>query len=268
MEGNAELYPIYRRWHAGEVLEADGIIVAADVTQEWLLPWWLSRYQRHNAYPVTFVDFGMSAEMQKWCAERGRYVKLPVADVFVSDKDAVQAPVVARWEYTHGKYFWPCRQAWFKKPMACLLSPYRRTLWIDVDCEVLGSLEALFELCGHPSGLAIAKEQHETSFQKIIYNSGVMAFRWGLKLFETWADLCIDSNDAFPGDQNVLSQIIQDQGIEICELPLIYNWSRCSPPNPQAVILHWHGAHGKSVIAHQMAQENLAPFLAPFLEKA
>ena len=73
--------------------------------------------------------------------------------------------------------FWQCRNAWFKKPLACLQSPFKRTIWVDLDCEVRRELGELFAL-GEQS-LALTQDAfvaYSTSYP--IYNSGV-PFREG-----------------------------------------------------------------------------------------
>jgi hypothetical protein len=226
--------------------------VGADLTQEWLLPWWWENYKRFNAHPVTFVDLGMSLEMKAWCKERGEYIQLLVADVFVAEKEQIEPQRIDEWEQGHGKTFWPSRNAWFKKPLACLQTPYNRSIWIDLDCEIRGTVSSLFELADHPSGVAMAREVHEIDSQGPLYNSGVIAFRHGISLFERWADDALDLNHLFSGDQNALSLRIFEEKATIGEIPPIYNWSRYHPDNPDTIILHWHGVHGKSVICHQI----------------
>ena len=36
-------------------------------------------------------------------------------------------------------------------------------------------------------------------------------------------------------------------------MPTIFNWSRLLEPNPEAVVLHWHGPEGKEQIKKMMA---------------
>lgn len=252
-----KLYIQYRKWARSNEAKGDGVVVGSDLTQQWLLPWWWEHYRRFNAYPVTFVDLGMSNEMKQWCQERGTLVSLPVADIFVAEKSDVEPKLSEQWEGIYGNRFWPSRNAWFKKPAACLQSPYSRSIWIDLDCEIRGPLEALFGFCETSEGLALAKEEHESTADQIGYNSGVVVFKQGIPLIESWADLAFDSNESFAGDQDVLSKIIHDQHLKIPQLPSIYNWSRCYGENPQAVILHWHGLYGKSYIHHQMRRSQL-----------
>jgi hypothetical protein len=244
-------YARYRKWRPDPISEKNGIVVGSDLTQEWLLPWWWKHYSTYHSYPVGFVDFGMSETMKAWCREHGELIPLLVADIFVADKQEIDPTLVKEMEKACGKNFWPCRHAWFKKPLACLQSPFYKSIWIDLDCQIRGSISRLFDLC--EEHLAIAVDPcHSLS-----YNSGVMVFKQGLDIIETWADQAFDRNHEFRGDQDVLSAIIHEQAVKITEIPAIYNWSRCSQPNPDAVILHWHGPQGKSEIVHQIMKMNL-----------
>lgn len=241
------LYPHYRIWRRHQLREEDGILVGSDWNQEWLLPYWWENYQKYNRYPVAFVDFGMSQEKKKWCCERGEYISLQVGNVFVKEKDEVQEEIAARWERLGGGNVWSHRHVWFKKPLACLQSPFRNTVWIDLDCEILGSLKTVFEACTHPSGIAIAKHRSAQSSYPT-YNSGVIAFQRNLPLIEMWAHQAFARTDAFCGDQDLLSRIVFEQKIDICELPCIYNWHIGFGDNPEAIINHWLGDIGKAAL--------------------
>lgn len=231
----------------------EGVVVGSDQTQEWLLPWWWDHYTHHNRYPVTFADFGLSLEKKMWCRERGTLVTLREID-FALERDAIDPELVAVWEAQFGKAFWPSRGAWFKKPLACLSSPFERSLWLDLDCEVRGNLAPLFELAEHPSGIAMARDSFEVPG---IYNSGVIAFRRDLPLLHDWARASFEQNHTFRGDQELLSYLIAEQKLTIGEISPLYNWSRCQGDKPDAVIYHWHGEHGRAVIKHELWTKNL-----------
>ena len=93
-----------------------------------------------------------------------------------------------------------------------------------------------------------------------MYNSGVIVFKRGLPVFETWADLALEHNHTFAGDQDILSKVIYDQKLAITVLSPLYNWERCRDHNAEAVILHWHGQYGKSYIYHQIMSASLKVF--------
>lgn len=245
---NLSLYSSYCKWGREEPIAEEGVMVASDLSLEWLLPLWWETYRATNSFPVAFVDLGLSDSMKRWCKERGIYIRLKVADVFVAEKNEVDPQLIDEWEEAHGKQFWECRNGWFKKPMACLLTPFKKTVWLDLDCEVRGPLHELFKFCDHPSGIAIAEEQN-SPFGGV--NSGVIAFKKGIALLETWAEKSIEQNQLYFGDQDVLVALIEDFFL----LPSIYNWSRCKEENPNAVILHWHGMHGKTILRHRIAKE-------------
>lgn len=228
----------------------DGIIIASDQTLEWMLPWWWDRYQNHNPHPVAFIDLGLSFEKKEWCKQRGELIPLRVID-FAEEIDPETAK---KWEEEFGNQFWESRNAWFKKPLACLKSPFQRTLWIDVDCEVRAPISPLFEYADKPIGFAMAKEQVDLSRDYQIYNSGVIAFRQNHPLLKMWADACLAQNQNFRGDQEVFSHMIAETKYAIDEVPPLYNWSRCMEERSDALIQHWHGHHGKYIVRVQLQE--------------
>ncbi len=248
------LYSKYKKWQRENLLNEDGIIVGVDLTQEWILPWWWERYRRCNSHPVTFVDLGMSQEKKEWCKERGHYIHLPVANVFVAERKEMDPVLVAELEQKHGAQFWYSREAWFKKPLACLQSPYRRSIWLDLDCEVRQDIKGVFDLCENPLGIAIAKDLHYHQTQ--CYNTGVVVFKRECHLIEQWAEQAFSLNHEFLGDQDVLSFIMNEQNLQPTLLPSCYNWSRCWGVNPDAIIFHFHGPAGKRLISILIRHES------------
>lgn len=231
--------------------DENGILVGSDITQEWLLPWWWDNYSTYNTHPVAFVDFGMSFEKKEWCRARGELIPLRIFADFVKEEPDIDPKHIETWEKNWGKRFWKCREAWFKKPLGCLQTPFQRTLWIDLDCEIRGNLSSLFEYT--PLGLV---HDHDTK-EYPIYNSGVISYSRSLPLIETWAKLSVKENEKFVGDQDVLSYVIHQNAQAPSQIPKIYNWSRILEENNEAVILHWHGDHGKVVIQSQIQCQNL-----------
>src|SRR5690606_10167073 len=106
----------------------DGVLVGSDLTLEWALPWWWERYKTYNTHPVAFVDMGLCFEMKEWCKQRGELIRLKIVDF----TEEVEPKLAQEWEEKTGTQFWGSRGAWFKKPFACLSSPFERTLWIDI----------------------------------------------------------------------------------------------------------------------------------------
>lgn len=251
-------YEPFLTWRTSGLREEDGIIVGTDISQEWLLPWWWRNYQKYNSYPVVFVDLGMSYEKKAWCKERGELIPLRLFADFVNEKSQVDRAKIRAWEEETGNHFWSCREAWFKKPLACLQTPFLRTLWIDLDCEVRGSIGDLFSYADEPPGLAMVKDQgfkNKDSYQ--MYNSGVICYRRHLDAIVDWGRACIETNGLFRGDQEVFSYLIAEKKIPLSVLSSLYNWSRTLHENKEAVIFHWHGPFGKFAIRQQLNFENL-----------
>ncbi len=229
-----------------------GIICGADSSQEWLLPWWWERYSAENAYPVTFCDFGMSQEAKEWCTKRGEVIAIPFDPTLVTPYEDVDPLLVKQWETCYTSTVWDFRPVWFKKPFALLQSPYKRGVWLDLDCEILQSIEPLFEFCGAQEQLGIMREftwQHLLKFDPaIVYNSGVIVFEHGAPIIEQWAEGSVTLNHLFWGDEVLLSHLIQQMQLDVFELPGIYNWRLSQGMNLNAVIVHWLGGGGKSFI--------------------
>lgn len=236
-------------WHRDHLREGDGVIVGCNEAQEWLLLWWWENYKKWNRYPVSFVDFGMSERAKNWCVERGELIPLSRYDLFVLDADEIDPELVSQWEKRFG-YLWDRRRAWFKKPSACLKSPYRRTIWIDLDCEVVKSLDPLFQLSSE-TGFAIARDPIVDG-----YNSGVIGFERGCPLIQKWAKAAQSQNGKFPGDQDLLTHLIETGEEQIYTLPEIYNWSFSNEIDENVVIRHWLTNIAKSLLKNQIHAMN------------
>jgi hypothetical protein len=219
-----------------------GVIVGCDNAQEWLLEWWWERYHAENDYPVTFVDMGMSEAKHNWCSERGEIIRLDLDASFVKSRNDIDSKLVDQWDSL--PYIWNSRNAWFKKPFALLLSPYERTVWLDLDCEVLGSLHGLFSQYAQCE-LAMAREHRSDNLPlghpDIVYNGGVIVFQHGFFLIQKWAEDALTRNHQFLGDDFLLSALVYETGYAMLELPQIYNWRIVHGISLNAVIVHWVG---------------------------
>ncbi len=233
------LYSQYRVWRTENLRKVDGVLVATDRTQEWMLPWWWEHYVGCNDYPVAFVDFGMSEKMKEWCSERGELIPLPLSDVFVVEQEEIEEDLIRSWKIDVNTYS-SSRRAWFKKPFACLWSPFRRTLWLDLDCEVRGSLAPLFDVSTDPSGIALYEELISDPYP--IYNSGVISFQRGIPLIEAWAAECFSKNHHYRGDQEVISHLIAKLGIGVGRLSRQMNW------------LRWYGEASDILVFHRCGE--------------
>src|SRR5690606_32524052 len=100
----------------------DGVLVLCDAETEWLLPWWLGHFRRsHPGLPIALADAGMTGEGRAEAARAGM-VRFPYRP-----PDGVEFA-----------------RPWLHKPFAIRQSPFSRTVFTDLDCEVRASLAPLF----------------------------------------------------------------------------------------------------------------------------
>lgn len=228
-----------------------GVIVGCDQKQEWMLPWWWSHYTAHNNLPVAFIDFGMTAYAKNWCKSRGKCISLKAPQRFVFSKEQIAQELSEKWEHRYGFHLWSGRNRWFYKPFALLQTPFKETIWLDLDCEVLGSLKHLYRKLHRHSRMALA-QNHTRSFDETTYSSGVIVYDVKSPLLTHWAASCVRNNHQFLNDQEVLTHLIQESQLEIAELSPKYNWAIQAGINPEAVILHWSGTWGKQAIRNRL----------------
>ncbi len=232
-----------------------GVLVASDSHMEWLLPWWWERYSSSNALPVVFVDFGMSLKMKSWCQERGVVIHL--------EERSFPKEISKEWSCSYGDSYLQARQAWFKKPLACLLSPFEETVWIDLDCEILSSIESIYQVLEKDKEIGVALDPLGFVSEEIpsAFNSGVIVFRKNSLLIQRWARLCLQESDQYWSDDRVLSAVIHEFQEKVVILPPIYNW-RISEGVPfYAKIIHWCGEWGKAyIVSHGGLKESLQKF--------
>jgi hypothetical protein len=217
-----------------------GILIGSDHKTEWLLPWWWKYYSKYNDFPVAIADFGLSPKMLKWCQKRFQVLSLKCPKDFVQQKGVLSKHLAKQWQDIYKGDVWEAREAWFKKPLACLQTPFDITVWLDVDCEVCGPLKPLFDSFEKKTELAIVRESQD-------YNSGVLLFRKNASFLKKWAELCINDNGKYMGDQNALTELILAGKIQIKELDPKYNWRMIQGYNDSVVVAHWC-AWGKEYI--------------------
>lgn len=219
-----------------------GVIIGSDSQMEWLLPWWWDRYQAHCNLPVAFADFGMTPLSKKWCEERGKVFAVARADI----QCAIHPKRKQEWENHYTSLVWKSRPIWFLKPSALLLSPFERSLWIDLDCEVTGPIEPIFEVLDSEADVGLVRDRRKNRW--VSYSSGVVLFRQKASIIADWAKLCLKKQNCYMGDENVIAHLIRKGGYRIQELPDTFNWMMYNGYHPAASIHHWGGAWGKEYI--------------------
>jgi len=231
-------------------MSTQGILTAADERMEWLLPWWWERVREHNQLPIAVVDFGMSHFGKAFCEERG--ILLPFS---LDDPLDTSTPHAEKWAPICGEIFFENRKRWMLKPFAFQLTPFERTLWLDLDCEVLASLDLLFTLEGdfwlaqeNEPSLRRAREEKLIAEDEMLYNSGVIVYSQGSSIIKQWGEMVIEEGEDFWSDQHVLSRMIHRDEIPVGVLSSNYNWRMTGGLNLHAVIIHWVGSWGKEYI--------------------
>lgn len=240
-----------------------GVIVGCDRTLECLLPWWWEHYSTHNPFAVAFADFGMSPEALAWCQQKGPC--LTIAKPSPHKREQIPLPQQILWEKLYGNGIWQLRDAWFLKPQALIHSPFSIGLWIDLDCQILGSLEPLFNALMGGMDIGLVKEPQEVqrglaqlnvlNDQESYYNSGVILFRQHAPILYHWAQEVLENHTLHTGDQGALCRALFHHPTPLIELPALFNWLTRLGPNPQARILHFSGQE-KLKIFKMLAPQN------------
>ena len=258
-------YSRYVEWRFEAPHAEQGIVVGCSQQQEWLLPWWWMHFRLHNEYPVTFVDFGdMSRAAKQWCEQRGELAALNMPiETFLAAKEQVHAEHAKSWQKPDLD-LWRVRVEWFKKPFACLQTPYKKTIWLDLDCQVRKNLAPLFAYAASAPQMALSAEPsliqsiHEQ--QGIIlygekeYNTGVIVFQHGTPFVVEWAKMCIKCSGIVRGDQEALSRLAFVKEIPFEELDQRFNYrGNVLDEVPKMTIVHWLGG-SKEYIRSRMEE--------------
>jgi len=240
------------KWN-GKPKYEEGVIVGCTQEQEWLLPWWWMNFRLHSNHPVTFFNFGnMTEKGINWCRNRGEVILLDLPDNLFTSKDHIDPKKVQEWEKTwwHGAAVWDLRILWYKKIFTFLNTPYRKTVWLDLDCQVRGSINPLFsEYLKTGFGISAESDTNQDILRQkgvllpneVMYNSGVISFTYGSQIVQDWLDMIIDHNQEYMADQQLLTRMLYLKKPPFDNIPLIYNWAPVYGDNPQAVIIHWWG---------------------------
>ncbi len=191
----------------------------------------------------------MSEPAKAWCARHGELIAVSVDTSFLHP---ISAAHKKKWEMHYDPSLKNIRQNCFKKPFACLTSPYKQTLWIDLDCEIIKGLDDLFTYCSPTSQVGLVQEVETNHYPRwspgVFYNGGVIAFVHGCDLIAQWAQECRVRNDKYCFDDNILSALINEQQLNITELPPECNWKFIWGFNMNAIIVHWATNAGKNFI--------------------
>lgn len=237
----------YLKWREKDLQGGLGVLVASDAKAEIFLPWWYANYSAYNAFPITFVDFGMTEKGRQWCEKRGEVIPLDIPKDLLAKRVLPKAEGILEAKLAGFRHKQP---VWFKKPFAFLLTPYESTVWLDLDCQVKVNLEPLFALSREGIGLSLLpKPAPFKSGDKYWYNSGVVSYTAGNLIIKRWVEATVNMQGWFIGDEDILSRVINEMKAPVVELPIIYNWLvEHLGEDPRAAIVHWNGSVKERII--------------------
>lgn len=114
---------------------------------------------------------------------------------------------------------------------------------MDIDCEIRGSLDEVFESLKEP-GLHVTRDAHRDN----IVGDGFCIFVSALALLDDWVRQCI----WYTSSQRALNYVAEKYHVHVYLLPPQYHAYRMDGPDPNALVYHWTGPKGKQEIQQQM----------------
>jgi hypothetical protein len=239
-------------------MTSKGVLVATDQTLEWMLPWWVYHYKKHCDLPIAFVDLGMSEEKKALCKEHGTLISIESKEFHFEPSKLEKLADGGEFNLSSLKSTLSRRNAWFLKPSACLASPFEKTLWIDVDCEILKPIDILFSrdrfACSKESESVLQSNISRGTIPKIanFYNSGLIYYEKNHHILLAWAKELEENPGSYYGDQAALSVIIQKLGYTIDTFPIEHHRFYNEEIFESTVIRHYCGIDGKKEIILKM----------------
>jgi len=203
------------------------ILTGVDKNHEYLIEWWLTNALTHNKNENIGVwDFGMTP------AKREK-IKTHFPNVWLS--------LPLDQHFTSG---------WFYKLHAVIEAPEKRVAWLDVDCEILTSIEDVFNLVP-PDMIGLTRDWVRANW----WATGVIVVNDRPKLLFDWSNRLNEGN--IRGDQEALNELIGNNNHEeVQELPQDYQWLRISlnqgKDSPTKKVIHWTGPVGREHIRNNL----------------
>ena len=203
----------------------EAFLTGCDEHHEWFLEWFITNYKKHIKTPLIFADFGLSESALS-------YVKKNVHAVM----NVTKSP----------------EKGWFKKPLSMLSCPSKKTVWIDMDCEIREDISGIFKLL-EPKKLNMVEDKPWTKRRnEVWHNSGIVGFIDKPVILTQWAQQVKAKPEV--GDQEVLHSMLNPitKIGAINDLPNEYNVMRIQTEidnyNGKIKVMHWTGKKGKDKI--------------------
>lgn len=237
-----------------------GVMTGCDENQEWFLKWWWDNYASCNAFPVTFLDFGMSASARKWCEKKGEVISIefPWKEAFYKESFSKEQSTL--WEKRYSSTIWNSRKGWLSKPLGLFQTPYTHTVWLDLDCQVLQSLEPLFRCTPPENGAAVVLDvKRAWKMANLLpgeksYNTGVVSFLHSSRLVTKWGENTYARGFDFMGDGDLFNRTVFEEGFPVLELPSKFNRWSLDGKTKETVILHFVCTGGKHAILRSLGK--------------
>ena len=201
-------------------------VTGCDENHEWMLEWFFKNYKKHmKDVPLVFANFGLTPDGLKKVRENVHAVmNLKPFD----------------------------EEGWFKKPMSMIKCPSKKTIWIDLDCEIRDDISNLFNML-KPNMLNMVEDKPWTMRgQELWHNSGVVGFIDKPTILYDWAKAIRDN--PVQGDQEVLHLLLNPitKIKYINDIPNEYNVLRLQVEADGYAgaikVMHWTGQKGKNKI--------------------
>jgi len=239
-------------------MQPKGVMVATDQNLEWMLPWWVYHFKKHSSLPIAFVDLGMSEEKKAFCEQHGTLISIEPKQFPFDPNRIEELSNHGVFDISNLNQVLPTRNAWLLKPFALLTSPFEKTLWIDIDCEVLQPIDPLFL----ESGFVCMKESNDSlNFnikRKMIpemsayYNSGIILYENRHPLLLAWVKEIEENSSYYLGDQDALSVIIKNFNYPIDTFPETCHRFYHEEIFDATLICHYCGIKGKKEVIRKL----------------
>jgi len=211
-------------------------VTGCDSNTEWMLPWFLKNYLKHNDTPIVFADFGVTESTR----------------LFVNSSAFVETVKIPKQKHN----------GWFLKPRTLRDVQVDELCWLDTDVEVLGDLSGIFKYV-EKDKLAMAEDRPWTKRTgEHWHNSGVIAMKGKPQILTRWIESC--AKNPARGDQETLHELLSFppllKTMHVNTVPNIYNWLRVQlendrEDNPNKLAMHWTGHKGKLTIEKKIYNE-------------
>jgi len=204
-------------------------LTGCDKSTEWMLPWFIKNYKKHNDNPIIFSNFGVSDHVLR----------------------IVESNFHAVMDMTKVK-----EKGWFKKPRSMLYSPSKKTVWIDTDCQILDDISPIFDMLEKDKLCMVEDKPWSERRGAVWHNSGVVGFIDKPIILHQWCQEVHDNPTI--GDQETLHTILNPitKIKYIKDLPNEYNVMRLQIQDDgysgDKKIIHWTGKKGKERIRNIM----------------